>query len=164
MVIVAEPAADFHLRLTKFNASRAWVVGDWDGWTRPGVRMHRDGSGLLAAEIWLPVSCTRAKLAVAGVCCYRFKFVVAQDSRDTHFTPPQIIFEGATQSQNAITQISFTTKSICSIFLIYYFLHTCFEKSIKAQNAITTKPIFYDKIFSSSWASNYYSFQIFNHW
>ena len=77
MVTIAEPAADFQLRLTR-NASRAWVIGDWDGWTRPGVPMHRDGSGLLAAEIWLPTSCTRSKLAVPGVCCYRFKFLAVQ--------------------------------------------------------------------------------------
>ena len=77
MVTIAEPAADFQLRLT-WNVSRAWVIGDWDDWTRPGVRMHRDESGLLAAEILLPTSCTRAKLAVAGVCCYRFKFLVVQ--------------------------------------------------------------------------------------
>ena len=77
MLTIAEPAADFQLRLTR-NASRAWVIGDWDGWTRPGVPMHRDGSGLLAAEIWLPTSCTRSKLAVPGVCCYRFKFLAVQ--------------------------------------------------------------------------------------
>ena len=77
MVTIAEPAADFQLRLTR-NASSAWVIGDWDSWKRPGVPMHRDGSGLLSAEIWLPSSCTRSKLAVAGVCCYRFKFLVVQ--------------------------------------------------------------------------------------
>ena len=77
MVAVAKPAADFQLQLTR-NASQAWVIGDWDDWTRPGVRMHRAESGLLAAEVWLPTSCARAKLAVSGVCCYRFKFLVVQ--------------------------------------------------------------------------------------
>ena len=57
-------------------ASAVSVIGDWNGWRKPGLPMHRDETGSLAVDVRLPSNCSRSKLAVVGVCCYRFKFVV----------------------------------------------------------------------------------------
>ena len=78
-----EPAADFQLKWTG-DASAVSVIGDWNGWKRPGLPMHRDESGTLAADVRLPSNCSRSKLAVVGVCCYRFKFVVTDAATQRH--------------------------------------------------------------------------------
>ena len=99
-----EPAADFQLKWTG-DASAVSVIGDWNGWRRPGLPMHRDESGTLAANVRLPSNCSRSKLAVVGVCCYRFKFVVtdtATQRRSWRIDPSQPV---DTDSQGNVNNV-----------------------------------------------------------